>query len=317
MSAPPADWTVVGLDEEALVARVEGTLAARQFAERLLASKAEARRVIARGQLLRENVPLAPQDELAPGDLVTLEFQRDEGESCAGSRTVLQAAHEPLDVLYRDAIMLAVDKPAGLLVHGDGTGADTLTDRVRSELAATGRGACAQPVQRLDVETTGVVLFSLTRELQPALDAQVSGHGMLKRYLAVVEGRVDASGDGWLVLDGPLARDRHDARRMRVGRTGKPSLTRVRTLDRQKGRSLLLVELGSGRRHQIRVHLAHEGHPIVGDALYGGKRCHDGLMLHAWGERLVHPATGEPVEFHTAWPARFASLFAEHAWTSA
>ncbi|MBQ1839777.1 MAG: RNA pseudouridine synthase, partial [Atopobiaceae bacterium] len=98
---------------------------------------------------------------------------------------------------------------------------------------------------------------------------QVAGHQMSKRYLAVVRGSLPK--DDWLELDGPIARDRHDARKMRVGRTGKPSLTRVRTLAHSGGRSLVLVELLSGRRHQIRVHLAHAGHPIVGDALYGGR----------------------------------------------
>ena len=314
MSGLSTSWTLVSLDEDALVVRMGECLDVRSFAELLLVSKAEARRVVARGQLVREGIVLRAQAALDEGDIVTLRFRGDDGEPSSDDLASSPAAPTPLDLVYQDQIMLAVDKPAGLLVHGDGTGADTLAARVQSELALRGRRVSPQPVQRLDVETTGIVLFSLVSEFQPALDAQVSGHNMLKRYLAVVEGRLAGTADKWLELDGPIARDRHDARRMRVGRTGKPSLTRVRTIERQGGCSLLLVELRSGRKHQIRVHLAHEGHPIVGDALYGGKRHPDGLMLHAWGERLVHPVTGETLELHTAWPARFTPLFPKHAW---
>ena len=207
-------------------------------------------------------------------------------------------------VIYEDEVLLACDKPAGVLVHGDGTGARTLTDAVAERLAAKGRaGVRPQAVQRLDVETTGLVLFSLDRASQPALDAQVAGHDMRKRYLAVVSGRFP-----WAQRDvrAPIGRDRHDARRMRVCRLGqgKPAETRVRRLAVAGGRSLLLVELGTGRRHQIRVHLASLGFPIAGDALYGGARSPRGLLLHAWREELDHPVTGERLRLETAWPER-------------
>lgn len=207
-------------------------------------------------------------------------------------------------VLYEDEVMLAWDKPAGILVHADGTGARTLTDDVAAHLASEGRGdARPQAVQRLDVETTGVVLFSLDRATQPALDAQVAGHGMEKEYLAVVSGRFP-----WEERDirAPIGRDRHDARRMRACRPGqgRPALTRVRRLAVAGGRSLLLVTLGTGRRHQIRVHLASLGFPVVGDGLYRGACSASGLLLHAWREGLDHPVTEERLLIGTAWPER-------------
>lgn len=182
--------------------------------------------------------------------------------------------------------------------------AHTLTDLVADHLAARGRADVRpQAVQRLDRETTGLTLFSLDRATQPALDAQVAGHAMRKTYLAVVSGRV-----GWAekVVRAPVGRDRHDARRMRACRPGqgKPAETRLRRVASTGGRTLLLAELVTGRRHQIRVHLASLGLPIVGDALYGGARCPAGLMLHAWREELDHPATGERLRLETAWPAR-------------
>lgn len=206
--------------------------------------------------------------------------------------------------IYEDEVLLAWDKPAGIIVHGDGTGVRTLTDVVAAHLDATGRAdARPQPVQRLDAETTGLVLFSLERATQPALDAQVAGHAMDKTYLAVVSGRVP-----WAqkTVRQPIGRDRHDARRMRACRPGqgKPAETRIRRVAEKDGRTLLVVTLVTGRRHQIRVHLASLGHPIVGDVLYGGARSTSGLLLHAWREELDHPVSGERLGLETAWPQR-------------
>lgn len=218
-------------------------------------------------------------------------------------------------VLYEDAWFVAANKPAGLLVHADGTGAPTLTDLVRSWLEVRGeheRAAELQAVQRLDVDTTGVVLLSASKRSQAALDALVASHdGIEKRYLAVVRGvpaweRRD--------LDAPIGRDRHDARRMRAG-SGKPALSRVRVLavagPRRARLSLVEVKLATGRRHQIRVHLASEGLPIVGDSLYGvpaDRRGAHPLMLHAWRECLGHPVTGEPLAITAPVPPAFAKL---------
>ena len=211
---------------------------------------------------------------------------------------------DELRIIYEDEVLLACDKPAGMLVHSDGTGTRTLTDAVAEHLAAAGRpDVRPQAVQRLDVETTGLTLFSLDKATQGALDAQVAGHGMHKRYLAVVAGRFPWANR---VVSAPIGRDRHDARRMRACRPGqgKPAETRVTCLAQRGGRSLLLVELMTGRRHQIRVHLASLGFPIVGDALYGGARSAAGLLLHAWSEDVTHPVTGETLHLETAWPER-------------
>lgn len=210
---------------------------------------------------------------------------------------------EPVDTfvtVWRDGWLLAVDKPAGMLVHGDGTGTVSLTDLVRAQTGI----ACAQPVQRLDVETTGLTLFSLDKTVQPALDAAVAQGGIRKRYIALAAGRIAC---GEQTIEAAIGRDRHDARRMRVSKTGKPSVTILRPLSTFDNATLVELELKTGRRHQIRVHLAAIGHPVVGDGLYQGPASEHGLMLHALEERLIHPVTGEELLLRTAWPERFAS----------
>lgn len=134
-------------------------------------------------------------------------------------------------IVYRDEALLAADKPAGMIVHGDGTGTRTLTDAVAGALggdpASTGE---LQAVNRLDRDTTGLVLFSRAKAVQPALDRLVAERAVEKTYLAAVAGSVP-----WerRTFEQPIGRDRHDARRMRVSRTGKPARTDARVLARR------------------------------------------------------------------------------------
>lgn len=223
-------------------------------------------------------------------------------------------AADTLHILYEDDWLLAVDKPTGIIVHGDGTGARTLTDDVRTYVAER-RGAAEaaglQALQRLDRDTTGIVLFSLSKRTQAAFDRLIAARAIKKRYLAIVCGRAPAAKS----MRQPLGRDRHDSRRMRVSRTGKPAHTEAVRLACTQAHggsySLLAVDLHTGRKHQIRVHLAHAGFPLVGDTLYGGAPSRAGLMLHAAELAFTHPVTGEPVRIRAPWPARFDAWFSE------
>ena len=272
-------------------------------------SKATVGRLSAQGRLLSSNKSqLSLLSPLAPGDTCAISIAQEE----EWRSTSLDAPVPEVPILYEDPFIVAVAKPASLLVHGDGTGAPTLTDAVNRHLRSIGAPQPGQALQRLDTETTGVVLFSKTAEFQCLFDALVAEGGMRKRYLAVVQGSFAQS---TCVYTDSLARDRHDARRMRVtdrgGQAARTSVERLAVAE-DGSCSLLAVTLGTGRRHQIRVHLAAHGHPLVGDVLYGcGASCVDGLMLHACGESFVHPITGESVRITAGWPQRFSRWFSE------
>lgn len=301
----------VSATSDQVVLRALRNCSGQEFLASLPVSKATRKRFATR------DVPSA----ITAGQEVTLVLEE--------SRVPAPMSDKPADVLWFDRFALVANKPTGLLVHGDGTLAPTLTERVQGGLAQVAAKRdwlfvpVAQAVNRLDVDTSGLVLFSLTTEFQPAFDMLVADHGprMHKRYLAIVEGSFPP---GLHTIDAPIARDRHDARRMRVGKTGKRSQTRVMCLQRSGGYSLVACELLTGRRHQIRVHLAYAGHPIVGDALYG-RTAHFAkpgssaaqLMLHAYQLDFLHPLTGRRIVLTTEWPGRFASLFTRRTvdWT--
>lgn len=224
-----------------------------------------------------------------------------------------QGGCPPLRILYQDQWLIAVDKPAGIIVHADGTGAPTLTDGVRAHLLASGEADAAQALQalqRLDRDTTGIVLFSLDKQVQPAFDRLIAERAIRKRYLAIVDGRFP----GTKTMRQPLGRDRHDSRRMRVSHAGKPAHTEATRLACTassaggRARSLVAVDLHTGRKHQIRVHLSHAGFPIAGDALYGGAPYPGGLMLHASELSFTHPVTGQAVLIKAPYPQRFRRL---------
>ncbi|MCH3942419.1 MAG: RluA family pseudouridine synthase [Atopobiaceae bacterium] len=298
-------YALVDATPGAVRLRVRESTDAQALLLALGCSRATASRALSEGRLTVGGHALLAREALPAGAVVRLAFLRT---APAGT-----AAMAPAAILYEDRFLLAADKPAGLLVHGDGTGAETLSDRVGAHLAREGIPASAQAIQRLDVDTTGLVLFSprrggSSRRLTAWWPGVGSGSATSRSSAASTR---RASGSSLV----PIGRDRHDARRMRVGASGKPAVTRASRIASSGGRSLLLVEILTGRRHQIRVHLASQGFPIEGDPLYGGvggsSDSRDGLMLHAYEERLAHPVTGEALVIRTPWPERFGRSFPE------
>jgi 23S rRNA pseudouridine1911/1915/1917 synthase len=213
----------------------------------------------------------------------------------------------PLPVVYEDADLLVIDKPPDLTVHpAPGHPDRTLVNALLAhvpELRTSGGGIRPGIVHRLDKDTSGLMMVAKRAAAQEALSRQIAEHRVLKRYYALAEGQITAERG---LIDAPIGRDPGHRQRMAVVQDseGKAAYTRFRVLRRLAQATLLEVELVTGRTHQIRVHLAAIGHPVVGDALYG----HPSPLLprqflHACALGFTLPSTGRRVEFTSELPA--------------
>ena len=236
--------------------------------------------------------------------------------------TPLQLTPEqvPLDILYEDDELIVLNKPAGMVVHpGAGRRTGTLVHALLAHCERLpGIGGVERPgiVHRLDRDTSGVLVVAKTEVAHQSLSGQFKTRMVKKRYLALVHGEVRQE-EGR--IEAAIGRRPHDRKRMGVRvRDGREARTIYHVLRRLPGMTLLALELETGRTHQIRVHLAHIGHPVVGDQVYGGRREHrratsDGpsverQMLHAWRLGFSHPTSGAWVEFAAPIPRDFLCL---------
>ncbi|BDU77826.1 RluA family pseudouridine synthase [Mesoterricola sediminis] len=243
-----------------------------------------------------------------------------------------------LPTLFEDNRLWIVDKPAGLVVHPgpghpSGTVLNALLGRLHAAPAPLAEGedpaeedeeadAPRWPglVHRLDRFTTGCLAMAKDQGAQTALQAQFKARSVDKRYLAIARMSRRLPEAGSLLVDAPIGRQRSDRLKMAVVPQGRPSQTRVRVLGRAAGLALVECELLTGRTHQIRVHLAHLGAPILGDPLYGGagawmdadRRSHacPTPMLHAWRLALDHPGDGRRLSCEAPLPEAFREVLA-------
>ncbi len=209
-----------------------------------------------------------------------------------------------ISILFEDEVMAVICKPAGLVVHpapGNPTG--TLVNALLFHLnSLSGIGGEKRPgiVHRLDKDTSGLMLVAKNDKAHLALSNALSEHRIAKHYLAVVSGQMkEEKGE----MNGPIGRSQKDRKKMAVVPDGRAALTRWQLVRQDEQSALILVQLLTGRTHQIRVHFSHAHHPVSGDPLYGFKGMPKAprLMLHAWSLMFEHPLTGRPMRF-TAMP---------------
>lgn len=223
-----------------------------------------------------------------------------------------------LSVLYEDEWLIAVDKSPGMVVHPTyrnwtGTLLNGLLWHVRERLATPGPKETSLPdlegpriITRLDKDTSGVVLVALTAQVHARVQTDAAKGRVVKQYLALVEGEPTPP-RGSIAL--PLGRSAVDRRRVVIDPSGRESRTGYEVLSSSNGRSVVRCELVTGRTHQIRVHLAARGWPIVGDRVYGlPDEAVPRLALHAWRVTLPHPETREPVAVEASIPADLRQL---------
>jgi 23S rRNA pseudouridine1911/1915/1917 synthase len=218
-----------------------------------------------------------------------------------------------LAVLHEDEHLLVIDKPAGLVVHpAAGNWSGTLLNALLARHAAAASLPRAGIVHRLDKDTSGVMMVGKSLPAVTALSRDIAARDVYRRYLAIAHGSLPAA---VLQIDAPIGRDPQVRVRMAVVAGGRPSRTDVERVAMHDGFSALRCTLHSGRTHQIRVHLASRGLPLVGDVLYGGRPAlgMQRQALHATSLALAHPITREALHFECPPPADFAAAWQQIA----
>lgn len=211
-----------------------------------------------------------------------------------------------IDLIYEDEMVLVVNKPPFLLVHSDGQTKDTLQDRVNAYLYQTGWCHKAQAIQRIDYETSGLVIFSKNPFFQPCFDYLIASHQIKKQYLCIVEGLFPHN---TITINKPISRNRHNAKAMIVHPKGKEAISIIQCLKKSKNRSLLKVDIKTGRKHQIRVHCSSLGYPIMNDKIYGHVFDQRGLLLQNQSFTFIHPIYRHKIELHLEMDPRFTKEF--------
>ncbi|NDG76534.1 MAG: RluA family pseudouridine synthase [Acidimicrobiia bacterium] len=257
-------------------------------------------------------VVVAGKERVQQGQTITVDVSQAPGPELPAAQ-----ASGAVDIVHEDESVVVVNKAAGIVVHPgagnpDGTLVNFLLD-LYPEMASAGDPMRPGIVHRLDAGTTGLMVVARTAAAYDSLVAQMTARSVTRVYSALVWG-IPASVNG--VIDAPIGRDHRDVTRMAVVVDGRASRTHYaleQSFHTPREASLLECRLETGRTHQIRVHLASIGHPVVGDAQYGGARA--GIragrpMLHARELAFDHPRTGERVSFQAAAPADFAAVVA-------
>ena len=269
-------------------------------------TRSQAARLIAEGRVRINGKPAAKSARLSGGETVTVDVPQLR-------ETALSPQDIPLDVVYEDDDVIVVNKPTGLVVHPapghpDGTLVNALLHHCGDSLSGIGGEKRPGIVHRIDRDTSGLIIAAKNDAAHLALSAQLKDHSLSRTYECLVTGNMKQDSG---TLDAPIGRSSADRKKMAVVPTGRRAVTHWEVVARYPGVTHLRCRLETGRTHQIRVHMAYIGHPILGDTVYGAKKPVPGLTgqcLHATGLRFIHPRTGEPVELHCPLPPEFTAM---------
>ncbi len=267
------------------------------------------------GRVLLDGRQVRPRTAVAGGERIELQ-----PAPAAADEPGWAAQAAPFAIVHEDADLIVLDKPAGLVVHpGAGNPDPTLLNALLAHAPEVAGLPRAGIVHRLDKDTSGLMVVARSRRAHTRLVAALRDREVTRVYDAIVRGRLVSGA----TIDAPVGRDPRHRTRMAVTAGGRKAVTHYRVLQRYAHFSRVEVRLETGRTHQIRVHLAHAGHPLVGDPVYGGRarlpagagaallaalRAFHRQALHATRLAFAHPADGRPLEFSAPPPADYAAL---------
>ena len=227
-------------------------------------------------------------------------------------KSSLKPENIPLDIIYEDNDIIVINKPKGMVVHpGNGNHEGTLVNAVLAyakDLSGIGGELRPGIVHRIDKDTSGLIIVAKNDKAHKNLSEEIKNHEVTKIYTCLVRGNISEDD---ATIDMPIGRDKNDRKKMAVTEDGKKAITHFRVLKRYGNYTLLRVKIDTGRTHQIRVHMAKIGHPIIGDEVYSnGKNEFNvhGQMLHSTYLKFKHPVTGKELELEAPLPQYFQDV---------
>lgn len=269
-------------------------------------TRSAAARVIESGGVTIGGKPVKKNYKCAIGDEIEVTLPDPEPSE-------LEPEAIPLDIVYEDGDLLVVNKPRGMVVHPaaghpDGTLVNALLYHCGDSLSGVGGEKRPGIVHRIDKDTSGLLIVAKNDFAHVRLSAQLADRSLSREYEAVVRGGMrNDSG----TVDAPIGRHPADRKKMAVVSGGRNAVTHWEVIERYRGYTHIRCRLETGRTHQIRVHMAHIGHPLLGDFTYGAPSPDKGLegqCLHARRIKFIHPRTGEQMSFETQLPEYFISV---------